>query len=224
MLTRQGLLSQPPRDPTKKTISAPSCVQRAQRDMRSITAPAILLVCAVAAVGAVELTQENFASLAAGRTTFVKFYATWCGHCRAMKPSWDALMHEYKDDRHVLVGDCDCTGACAALCAEVGVKGYPTLRFGDPTALQDYTGGRDLDSLKAHIQTLGPRCSLDNMHLCHEEEKGEIEGMLAMSAEDLNALVADIEKEITSVESSRRSPGTTEQKTSSPQSGRSGPP
>jgi thiol-disulfide isomerase/thioredoxin len=84
----------------------------------------ILLVCAAAAaVFAVDLTQQNFATLTAGRTTFVKFYAPWCGHCRAMKSSWDALMEDYKEDPHVLIGDCDCTGDCRAICEEMGVQG-----------------------------------------------------------------------------------------------------
>jgi flagellar motility protein MotE (MotC chaperone) len=30
-------------------------------------------------------------------------------------------MHEYRDHRDVLIGDCDCTGACKALCQEKGV-------------------------------------------------------------------------------------------------------
>jgi hypothetical protein len=34
-------------------------------------------------------------------------------------------MHEYRDHRDVLIGDCDCTGACKALCQEKGVQGYP---------------------------------------------------------------------------------------------------
>jgi thiol-disulfide isomerase/thioredoxin len=162
----------------------------------------ILLVCAAAAaVFAVDLTQQNFATLTAGRTTFVKFYAPWCGHCRAMKSSWDALMEDYKEDPHVLIGDCDCTGDCRAICEEMGVQGYPSLRFGDPTALQDYTGGRDLESLKKHAQTLKPLCSLDKMHLCNDEQRRDIELMLAMSAEDLNAQVEEIEGELTAVES-----------------------
>jgi hypothetical protein len=52
-------------------------------------------------------------------------------------------MHEYRDHRDVLIGDCNCTGACKALCQEKGVQGYPTVMFGDPSALEDYQGPRD---------------------------------------------------------------------------------
>ena len=170
--------------------------------MRSITAPAILLVCAVAAVGAVELTQENFASLAAGRTTFVKFYATWCGHCRAMKPSWDALMHEYKDDRHVLVGDCDCTGDCKSICEQNGVQGYPTLKWGNPSALEDYDGGRDFDTLKKFAEdNLKPICSPSSLDLCDADKKAEIEKLQALPAADLKQQIKDAEAKIADAES-----------------------
>ena len=58
-----------------------------------------------------------------------------CSHCVKLKPAWDKLMLEYRGHRDVLVGDCDCTGACKALCQEKGVQGYPTVMSGDPSAL-----------------------------------------------------------------------------------------
>jgi protein disulfide-isomerase-like protein len=161
---------------------------------------AITLVCATA-VFAVDLTTENLASLTAGKTTFVKFYAPWCGHCRAMKPSWDTLMQEYQEDQHVLIGDCDCTGDCRTVCEQMGVQGYPTLKFGELAALEDYTGGRDLENLRKHAQTLKPLCSLDNMHLCDDEQRRNFELLLALSAEDLDAQVEKIEGELAALES-----------------------
>ena len=173
--------------------------------MPSMPSLAILLVCAAAAaVSAVDLTKDNFAGLTAGRTTFVKFYAPWCGHCRAMKPAWDALTEDYKDDPHVLIGDCDCAGDCRAICEEMKVQGYPSLRFGDPTALQDYTGPRDLESLQKHAQTLKPQCSPDKMHLCDDEQKGAIELVRAMLAEDLDARINEIERELAAVKSDHK--------------------
>ena len=34
----------------------------------------------------------------------IKFYQDWCGHCKRMKPDWDALSNEYGD----MIMDVDC--------------------------------------------------------------------------------------------------------------------
>ena len=41
-----------------------------------------------------------------------------------------------------LVADVDCTADGQSLCSTKGVSGYPTIKYGDPTDLQDYQGGR----------------------------------------------------------------------------------
>ena len=66
----------------------------------------------------------------------------------------------------------DCTAAGKELCQEYGVQGYPTIKYGDPDDLQDYQGGRDLDSLKKFAsENLGPVCGINNMELCDAEKK-----------------------------------------------------
>jgi len=123
-----------------------------------------------------------------------------------MKPAWDKLMKEYKDSKDVLIGDCDCTADGKGLCEEVGVQGYPTIKFGDPSALEDYQGGRDFDSLKKHAETkLKPSCSPSNLHLCDDAKKAEIEKLQKMSASDLEAEISTKEKEISAAESNFKS-------------------
>jgi len=123
-----------------------------------------------------------------------------------MKPAWDKLMTEFKDSKEVLVGDADCTADGKSLCEEVGVQGYPTIKYGDPSALEDYQGGRDFDSLKKHAETkLKPSCSPSNLHLCDDAKKAEIEKLQAMSASDLDTAISTKEKEITSAESKFKS-------------------
>jgi thioredoxin-like negative regulator of GroEL len=162
----------------------------------------LLVACAAAAVSAVDLTAENFGELTAGKAVFVKFYAPWCKHCAAIKPAWDKLMHEYREHPDVVIGDCDCTGACKALCQEKGVQGYPTVMFGDPSALEDYKGPRDFDALKRHADTaLKPACSPSNLDLCDESQKTLIETLQAMPAADLHAEISKSENEIAAVES-----------------------
>merc|ERR1719271_1245534 len=57
-------------------------------------------------------------------------------------------MAEYKDSTTVLIADVDCTASGKDLCNEIGVRGYPTIKSGDPSDLQDYKGGRSFDDLQ----------------------------------------------------------------------------
>merc|ERR1719316_1107430 len=88
-----------------------------------------------------------------------------------MKPAWDKLMKQFKDSATVLVADVDCTAGGEALCQEVGVEGYPTIKYGDPSDLQDYEGGRDFEELKKFASELGPMCSPANIDVCEDAEK-----------------------------------------------------
>ena len=70
------------------------------------------------------------------------------GHCKAIKPDWDKLMHEFDGSSTKLIADVDCTAEGEPLCNDLGVQGFPTLKWGDPSDLQDYNGGRSYEDLK----------------------------------------------------------------------------
>jgi len=107
-----------------------------------------------------------------------------------MKPDWDKLMEEYKDSNTVLIADVDCTAGGKELCNEIGVRGYPTIKFGDPNNLEDYKGGRTLVDMKKHAdENLGPSCGPDNLDLCDDEKKALIQKYQAMSAGDLEKFI-----------------------------------
>jgi len=100
-----------------------------------------------------------------------------------MKPDWDKLAEEFKDSSTVLIADVDCTAAGKPLCDKNGVSGYPTIKTFAPgeTDGEDYKGGRDLAALRAHAESLGPVCSVDNKDLCSEEQLKALEKYVAMS-------------------------------------------
>jgi len=109
-----------------------------------------------------------------------------------MKPAWDKLMAEFKDSKTAVVGDVDCTAAGKDLCSDVGVSGYPTIKHGDPNALEDYKGGRDFDSLKKFAEeNLGPTCGPANLDLCDDAKKADIEKFSKMSESDLEAAIKE---------------------------------
>lgn len=109
-----------------------------------------------------------------------------------MKPAWDKLIAEFKDSKSALVADVDCTAGGQSLCTEIGVRGYPTIKYGDPNNLEDYKGGRDFDSLKKFAEdNLGPQCGPANMDLCDADKKALIEKFQKMSATELDAAIKE---------------------------------
>ena len=74
---------------------------------------------------------------------FVKFYAPWCGHCKKLAPTWDALEIE-----GVRVAKVDCTKE-TNLRTKYGVRGYPTLLFlaNNGQTIKKHSGPRTADAL-----------------------------------------------------------------------------
>merc|ERR1719337_117314 len=101
-------------------------------------------------------------------------------------------MEDFKDSKTALVGDADCTAGGQSLCESVGVRGYPTIKYGDPSNLEDYKGGRDFDALKKFAEeNLGPTCGPANLELCDADKKAQIEKFSKMSASELEAAVKE---------------------------------
>merc|ERR1712216_399551 len=100
----------------------------------------------------------------------------------------DKLIKKYKGHATALVADVDCTAEGKPLCEEHGVQGFPTIKWGDPSALEDYDGGRDFDDLvKFADENLKPLCSPKNLDLCDDEKKKQIEEYMKMSVDDLDS-------------------------------------
>merc|ERR1719253_1711403 len=118
-----------------------------------------------------------------------------------MKPDWDKLATEYKDSQTIVIADVDCTAGGKAKCDEVGVRGYPTIKYGDPDDLQDYKGGRSYADLKKFAEGLGPQCGPANLDLCDADKKKQIEKFQALSASDREAQISEKEKAMSTLES-----------------------
>lgn len=109
-----------------------------------------------------------------------------------MKPAWDKLIKEYNNSDTLLVADVDCTASGKSKCAEVGIRGYPTIMYGDPDNLQDYKGGRSFEELKKFAAGLEvPRCSPSNLELCDEETKKKISEFIALSEAKREEMISE---------------------------------
>jgi hypothetical protein len=116
-----------------------------------------------------------------------------------MKPDWDALADEFKDSTTVVVADVDCTAAGEPLCSRFRVEGFPTLKTFSPpsTEGEDYEDGRKLDELRAHVQSLGPGCTPDTKAMCTAEDLAELESLIGLPAEALEAEIAELKAKMT---------------------------
>mmetsp|Transcript_59910 Transcript_59910/g.110995 ORF Transcript_59910/g.110995 Transcript_59910/m.110995 type:complete len:169 (-) Transcript_59910:285-791(-) len=118
-----------------------------------------------------------------------------------MKPDWDKLISQFKDHKDTLIADVDCTAGGKSLCEEVGVRGYPTIKYGDPGDLQDYKGGRDFNALKKFAEGLGPQCSPANLDLCDDEKKKKIDEYLALTSAKRAEMIKEAESKMEKLES-----------------------
>jgi hypothetical protein len=118
-----------------------------------------------------------------------------------MAPDWEKLAEEWDGHDVGLVAEVDCTADGKALCDANGVRGFPTLKYGDPAGLEDYQGGRSFDDLsKFAKENLKPVCSVANVDLCDEEKKKQIEDYLKLSVDDLTKSIEEEEKKLEKAE------------------------
>lgn len=87
------------------------------------------------------------------KNVFVKFYAPWCGHCKALAPVYEELAQAYADDKDVIIAEMDAT---ANEVADINIRGFPTLKFfkagGNGKNVVDYEGDRTLEALKEFVE------------------------------------------------------------------------
>merc|ERR1711870_227740 len=96
----------------------------------------------------------------------------------------------------------DCTAGGKDLCEDVGVQGFPTIKYGDPNNLEDYEGGRDFAELEKFAkENLGPSCGPKNPDLCDAEKKKMLDDFMALPDDALAEKVKEKEAEMAKAES-----------------------
>ena len=150
----------------------------------------VLLVSGTAAKTVDMFAPEEFESIVFTdkASSFIKFFAPWCGHCQAMAPAWKELGDGYVDAEDTLIGEVDCTVA-QDLCTKYNVEGYPTLKYvqaGDDE-MQEYSGEMDATSLQSFAAGLMPACTPSNRKSCTASQMEQLDSFMAMSQSERNA-------------------------------------
>merc|ERR1711988_1548664 len=95
----------------------------------------------------------------------------------------------------------DCTSEGKPLCEANGVQGFPSIKWGDPSGLEDYQGGRDYEALKKFAkENLKPKCSPSNIDLCDDEKKKQIQELQAMDPAELAKQITEKSDALTKAE------------------------
>ena len=96
----------------------------------------------------VVLNEDNFDNTVANGLVLVDFWATWCGPCKMLAPTIDAIATEYKD--RVVVGKVD-VDENEAIARRFGIMSIPTLfLFKDGEVVEKLVGYR----LKTELEQL----------------------------------------------------------------------
>jgi hypothetical protein len=118
-----------------------------------------------------------------------------------MAPDWEKLAEVWDGHEVGMIADVDCTTEGKPLCDANGVKGFPSLKYGDPTSLEDYQGSRTYKDLaKFAEENLKPVCSPANIDLCDDEKKKQIEEYMKLSVEDIDAKIESEEEKLEEAE------------------------
>jgi hypothetical protein len=111
------------------------------------------------------------------------------------------LAEEWNRHEVGFVAEVDCAGAGKTFCDFEDIRGFPTLKYGDPSRLEEYSGGRSYDDLAEFAKNnLTPLCSPKNLHLCDADKQKMIDQYFKMSKEELTLLIKAEEDKLTDAE------------------------
>lgn len=118
-----------------------------------------------------------------------------------MKPAWDKLGYQYRNDEKVQIIDVDCTAEPGGqeLCGEFGVQGFPTIKYFDGSDDQGaaYEGGRDFEQLDSFVkENLMTKCDPISKEGCSEAVTEVLKTYENLSADELNQKAEDFKKDL----------------------------
>lgn len=121
---------------------------------------ALSVVVSATSANVVELTDADYnAKTSKGSDMlpmFISYTAQWCGHCKRLHPTWDALADQLAEEGSAVTManiDADVNSGAGR---SAGIRGFPTLKFIDESGtVTEYSSGHDMGSLKSFVEAMG---------------------------------------------------------------------
>lgn len=121
--------------------------------MKWILLAIVLTSVVVADENVLVLTDDTFESaLKEHQYLFVKFYAPWCGHCKALAPEYEKAAKIAKDDnKPYVLAEVDATTS-PTVASKVGIESYPTLKLYINGEAINFDGERNAEAIISFIE------------------------------------------------------------------------
>ncbi|KAJ2878553.1 protein disulfide-isomerase precursor [Coemansia asiatica] len=150
------------------------------------------------------LNTENFKEWTdAQEIALVEFYAPWCGHCKALAPEYEKAAAALKEES-ISLAKVDCTEA-QALCEEMQIPGFPTLKVVKSGDFATYNGTRKEAGIISYMrkQRLPPLSELssDNFNKFSVSDRvviiGYVDDVSSPEYAELESLAKEMRDEFT---------------------------
>ncbi|KAF8311892.1 protein disulfide isomerase [Clavulina sp. PMI_390] len=140
------------------------------------------------------------------KDVFVQFFATWCGHCKRLAPTWETLAEKFAGDDSLLIAKMDGEKNDLPAGTPFSIEGFPTLKFKPAGSRQfiNYEGDRSLEDLLSFVQKWSKKTHTPKADAPVEEAPAAETGSAARPAATEEAVHSEHDELMDCLESSVR--------------------